>query len=142
MTTIACDRKLMAGDTLLCADTKANATKVFKHKGAVVGVAGTYVHCMEFVKWWRDGAQGDTPDMEEVDAIVLTKDGRILCFNHHHAFFEITDSFTAIGSGAAAALGAMHAGADPAAAIKIASKVDMFTGGKPTIRRRGTRDGR
>lgn len=137
MTTIACDRNLMAGDTLLVSDVKANATKVFKHRGAVVGVAGGYAHCMEFVKWWKDGAKGDPPDMEEVDAIVLTKDGRILCFNHHHAFFEISDDFTAIGSGAAAALGAMHAGASPRTAIKIASRVDMYTGNKPTIRRRG-----
>lgn len=137
MTTIACDREVMAGDTLLVSDTKSNATKVFKHKGSVVGVAGTFIHCMEFVRWWKAGANGDPPDMEEVDALVLTKDGRILCFNHHTAFFEITNRFTAIGSGAAAALGAMHAGADPQAAIKIASKVDMFTGGNPTIRRRG-----
>jgi len=127
----------MAGDTLLVSETKANAVKVFKHRGACVGVAGTYVMCMEFVKWWKSGAQGEPPDMEEVDAIVLTRDGRILCFNHHTSFFEISDAFTAIGSGGAAALGAMHAGASPERAIKIAGKVDMFTGGKPTIRRRG-----
>lgn len=142
MTTIACNRDEMAGDTLLHADTVSHATKVFRHKGACVGVSGEYVSCIEFVRWWKSGAEGEPPDMQEVDALVLTKDGRILCYNHHHAFFKVDDKFTAIGSGAAAALGAMHMGATPKEAIKVASKVDSYTGGKVTIRRRGKDNGR
>lgn len=140
MTTIVCNRSMMAGDTLLTGESPCNATKVFKHKGSIVGVAGTYANCMDFVRWWKGGTQGEAPDMEDVDALVLTADGRILCFNHHRSFFEINDRFSAIGSGAHAALGAMHAGADPAEAITIASKVDPNTGSKPTIRRRGKKN--
>jgi hypothetical protein len=130
----------MAGDTLLVADTKANATKVFRHKGACIGIAGSYIECMEFVRWWKSGAKGSPPEMEEVDALVLTRDGRILMFNQHHSFFEIDDQFAAIGSGGAAALGAMHMGATPEQAIIVAGKVDPTTGGKPTIRRRGKKN--
>ncbi len=137
MTTIVCNREVMAGDTLLVAATKAHGIKVFKCRGACVGVAGTFVHCMEFVDWYKKGAKGEPPEMEEVDALVLTKDGRILCFDHHHSFFEVTDDFAAIGSGGAAALAAMYMGASPEQAIKVAGKVDPNTGGKPTIRRRG-----
>jgi len=137
MTTIVCNREIMAGDTLLVSDTCATATKVFKHKGACIGIAGSYIECMEFVRWWKAGAKDEPPEMQEVDALVLTKDGRILMFNQHTAFFELEDEFAAIGSGGAAALGAMHHGASPKEAIIIAGRVDPSTGGKPTIRRRG-----
>lgn len=138
MTTIVATRDMIAGDTLLSGDNTCNATKVFKHKGAVVGIAGTYACCMDFVRWWKAGGNPESiPDMEEVDAVVLTVDGKILCFNHHNTFFEINDAFTALGSGAAAALGALHAGASPQKAIKIASRIDPATGSTITIRRRG-----
>lgn len=137
MTTIVCNREEMAGDTLIVSDTKATATKVFKHKGSCIGVAGSYIECLEFVRWWKGGAKGEPPEVSEVDALVLTKDGRILMFNQHHAFFELEDPYAAIGSGGAAALGAMHAGATPSQAIKIAGEIDPCTGGKPTKRRRG-----
>lgn len=134
MTTIVCDTQCMAGDTLLLSDTVCNAPKVFKHKGNCIGIAGTYVDCMRFVKWWRAGAEGNVPKMTNVDALVLTRDGRILCFDQDESFFEINDPFAAIGSGAQAALGAMHMGATPQKAVRVASKVDPATGGRTTIR--------
>lgn len=140
MTTIVCNRDEMAGDTLICSDTKATATKVFRHKGNCIGVAGSYIDCLEFVRWWKSGAKDEPPETQEVDALVLTKDGRILMFNQHHMFFELEDEFAAIGSGGAAALGAMHAGATPRQAIQIAGLVDPATGGKPTVRRRGKKN--
>lgn len=139
MTTIACDRHVMAGDTLLTGDVKCSATKVFKHKGNCVGIAGSYAECIVFVNWWKKGAKGDAPDMKDVEALVLTKDGRILSFDQHESFFELKDDFAAIGSGAQAALGAMHAGADTKTAVKIAGKVDPGTGFKTTVRRRGVK---
>lgn len=137
MTTIACNHQMMAGDTLLTSDIKCNAQKVFKHKGNCVGIAGTYVDCMVFVAWWKKGAKGEVPKMEEVEALVLTNDGRILCFDQHAAFFELKGKHAAIGSGASAALGAMLMGADPEQAVKIAGQVDPGTGHKATVRRRG-----
>jgi ATP-dependent protease HslVU (ClpYQ) peptidase subunit len=137
MTTIACNHAVMAGDTLLTSDIKCYAQKVFKHKGNCVGIAGTYVDCMLFVSWWKKGAKGDAPSMKDVEALILTKDGRILCFDQHESFFELDDKFAAIGSGSQAALGAMHRGAWPKEAVQIASKVDPGTGFKTTVRNRG-----
>jgi ATP-dependent protease HslVU (ClpYQ) peptidase subunit len=94
---------------------------------------------MIFINWWKGGAKDATPKMEEVEALVLTNDGRILCFDGHTKFFALDDDFAAIGSGAQAALGAMHAGADVKSAVKIAGKVDPDTGRKTTVRRRGTK---
>lgn len=137
MTTIACNTTFMAGDTLLTSDVKCHAQKVFKCRGCCVGIAGTYVDCMIFVEWWKHGANVEPPEMENVEALVLTSSGRILCFDGHAKFFELDDPFTAIGSGAQAALAAMHMGADPQKAVKIAGKVDPGTGSKTTIRHRG-----
>ena len=101
MTTIVCTRDMMVGDTLLSSDTKATAIKVFKHKGACIGIAGTYIHCIEFVRWWKSGGNPPRPKTKDVTALVLTTTGKILCFDSHHSFYEIRDLFTAIGSGAA-----------------------------------------
>lgn len=135
MTTIVCTREIMVGDTLLTSDTKASAIKVFKHKGHCIGIAGTYIHCIEFVRWWKDGGNPPRPKTKDVTALVLTPKGKILCFDSYHTFYEIRDPFTAIGSGAAAAMGALHAGATPQQAVRIASRVDAATGGKLTVRR-------
>lgn len=140
MTTIACNTTTMAGDTLLVSDTKCHAQKVFKYRGSCVGIAGTYVDCMMFVKWWERGAKEELPKMDDVEALVLTSDGRILCFDGHTSFYTIDDKFSAIGSGAQAALGAMHMGADPQKAVKVAGKVDPGTGNKTTVRHRGKKN--
>jgi len=137
MTTIVCNTQYMAGDTLLTSDIKCHAQKVFKHKGNCVGSAGSYTECIVFVNWWKKGAKSDPPDMKDVEALILTSDGRILCFDQHESFFELKDDFAAIGSGAQAALGAMHMGASPEQAVNIAGKVDPGTGNKTTVRRRG-----
>lgn len=137
MTTIACNTQCMAGDTLLSSDVKCHAQKVFKHRGCCVGIAGTYADCMVFVHWWKAGAKEEPPPMDNVEALVLTSSGRILCFDGHTKFFELDDPFSAIGSGAQAALATMHMGASPREAVRIAGKVDPGTGNKTTIRHRG-----
>jgi ATP-dependent protease HslVU (ClpYQ) peptidase subunit len=57
----------------------------------------------------------------------------------------VEDDFSAIGSGAQAAMAAMHMGADVKRAIEIASQVDVGSGGKiqyHTITKRKSRHGR
>jgi 20S proteasome alpha/beta subunit len=137
MTTIVCNTRYMAGDTLLTSDIKSHGQKVFKYRGNCVGISGTYVDCIVFINWWKKGAKKSPPEMKEVEALVLTADGRILCFDQHESFYEMKDDYAAIGSGAAAALGAMHMGADPKKAVQVASKIDPGTGYKTTVRRRG-----
>lgn len=143
MTTIACNRKEMACDSYLTDGSMVlHVRKVFKRKGHVVGIAGDYAACMEFVGWWLKGNYEDefTGEMSEVDVLILTKDGKLLHYGACSRPFELEDDFAAIGSGAAAAMGALHVGATPAQAVKAASKVDVNTGGKISIRRRGMKD--
>lgn len=129
MTTVVCNRTEMASDSQLTGAHKASAKKVWKHKGACVGIAGEYVACVQFVKWLM-GKSEDAPEMEDVDAMVLTRDGRILHYNGSIEPFEIDDEFGAIGSGSQAAIAAMYMGASPDKAIEVASLVDPGTGGK------------
>lgn len=145
MTTVACNRHTMACDSYLTdGNTIQSVRKVFKRKGHLVGIAGDYAECMEFVRWWLKGKheRGYTGTMEEVEVLILTSSGKILHYSGCSNPFELDDQFAAIGSGATAAMGALHVGATPAQAVTAASKVDVNTGGKISIRRRGKNDGR
>lgn len=128
MTTVVCNREEMASDSQLTGEYRASAKKLWKIKGAVIGIAGEYSACTRFVKWLQGELQ-DEPDMETVDAMVLTTDGRILHYNGSTEPFEVEDQFSAIGSGSQAAMAAMHMGASVERAIEVAALVDVGTGG-------------
>ena len=137
MTTIVCDRTTMAGDTQLTDDagSVSHGRKVFKHKGNVIGVAGTYTEAVQFMAWYKAGMRGEAPKMKNVSALLLSKEGLIFCFDGTCNSYRITDKFMAIGSGAHAAMGAMHMGATPREAVLVAAKVDANTGGQVTVRK-------
>jgi len=138
MTTVVANRELVATDSLIVGDHKGTAQKVFKVKGHCVGIAGTYCACINFIRWYKRRDKDDPPEgIEDVMAIALTPSGELRVYEGSVNYFCIDDDFTAIGSGAGAALGAMFMGANPQHAIKIASKVDAYTGGRVQIRRRG-----
>ena len=140
MTTVCCNHELMACDSYLTdGNTIQSVRKIFKRKGHVVGIAGDYAACMEFVKWWLKGKfEDECPcEMDEVEVLILTNKGKILHYSSCVEPFELVDGFAAIGSGATAAMGALHVGATPEQAVLAASKVDVNTGGKISIRRRG-----
>jgi hypothetical protein len=70
----------------------------------------------------------DEPAMEGESALWI--DGRaIWLFDESVHPYPLNDPFAAIGSGAMAALAAMHLGSNPRQAVKVAAKVDPSTGG-------------
>lgn len=76
---------------------------------------------------------GDTEDLDidaGTDVYVFHADGRIIGFEDSHVWREIDAEFLAFGSGRPAALGALHMGADPVEAVRIAALVDPATGGR------------
>lgn len=135
MTTIVCDGHTMCGDTQLTGDDGQVSVvrKVFKVHGTLLGIAGTYDDCMQFVEWFKGGGHGKVK-LDDVSAIMLRPNGHMLYFDGSSHPYRIRDKFTAIGSGSSAALGAMHMGASPKQAVAVASKVDSYTGGKITTR--------
>lgn len=135
MTTIVCNMEEMAVDSL-CTDsaTKCSVTKMFRVGETLVGVAGVYADCKHFINWLTEGGDPDeTPDMEGVAALVLTKKG-IYLYDSHPTPFKVDGKFAAIGSGSQAALAAMYYGASPRDAVKMAAKVDPHTGGRINVK--------
>ena len=133
MTTIVVSRSMMAADSLVndCG-TRMCANKIKRVRGDLIGYCGEMSQGLQFMRLYG----GNVKEMEELafddefSAIVLTKAGRIVVYEARLEPIEVRDKFYAIGSVQAAALGAMHMGADPIEAVKIASKVDIYTGGR------------
>ena len=132
MTTIAANRRMMAGDQRVTDGDRSFRTRKIRRIGdAIVGAAGTGPAIGKFFQWLADGQQDDPPKMvkdDELDALVLTPAG-LFCYGTDCTAEEVLDDFYAVGTGAQAALAAMHLGCDPARAVAIACAVDNATGG-------------
>lgn len=132
MTTIAVSRNQMAADQRVTdGNRRFRGKKIRRIGGAVVGCAGDGASIAKFIRWLEEGQQDDPPKFAkdaELEAIVLTPAG-IFAYGTDCVPEEVLDPFYACGTGAEAALGAMHMGADPRRAVEVAALVDNSTGG-------------
>lgn len=90
------------------------------------GVAGEMIQLMDFYLN-PEAYNGRCPRTKETKGLILTKKG-IFTFDTPGSWMRVDAPFFSIGSGSVYALGAMHAGAAPAEAVKVSAKVDLFTG--------------
>lgn len=134
MTTIAYREGVLAGDSQATDSQKWQCVKVYRldtEAGELlVGYCGEVFAAHVFMRWLTDG--GREPDLgnEQFEAIVISaKTGRVTMWNQSLVPFRPRGKFFAIGSGGPVAMGAMHKGADAVEAVKIACKVDPYTGG-------------
>ena len=139
MTTIAFRDGVMAADSQeTLGDNKANCKKLFKKKDetgkkVIIGTAGGSFTGMIYVDHFGSGKK--RPDeisymYEDEDFHNLIWDGKKLFeVNWMWRPIQVHSRFFAIGSGAGAALGAMHMGATAREAVVIAKKIDNYTGG-------------
>lgn len=131
MTTIAYRDGIMAADScVVYGDGIAGHTKkLMRVKGAVIGYCGDFSSFQPFCKWYEAGADPAAwpAQMERIGAMVASRAGLVRYDGPHPMFIE--HSFHSIGSGFQAALGAMHMGASAVGAVKIATKVDLYSGG-------------
>lgn len=131
MTAIACNRKMMAADSLAVADgTKSKATKIFRVGDEIIGFAGELQCGLAFVEWYRNRSK-PKPDIDDFSALVLSKEG-ITMYESRLVPLPVMEKFAAIGTGCDAAIAAMHMGADPRRAVKVACKVRSDCG--PPVR--------
>ncbi|HEX4767667.1 MAG TPA: hypothetical protein VH414_15475 [Lichenihabitans sp.] len=100
--------------------------------GKISALAATVriLEAMPVAPW--DG--GEFPTRPPLDAnselVAFHRDGRIFSFETDGLWFEPAEvPFMALGSGAKAALGALHMGADAVRAVEIACLTDAYTGG-------------
>lgn len=134
MTTVVATQDTMVSDSKATGDMITSVAKIWRIRDGLLGCAGEVAIIQQFVAWFRGGCKGAPPDMSDSEALYLTPT-KLVCFDLSHYGYEIKDHFAAIGSGAPAALGALWAGADPAHAVRCASKVDPYTGGRVVIKR-------
>jgi ATP-dependent protease HslVU (ClpYQ) peptidase subunit len=131
MSTIATDGKAMAADGLVTSNGTAwayNFEKIAKlPDGRIAGSVGSAYYIGPFVAWLENG--GDFPETgDDFEGLVLSPDGSVRSYDPKGR--SIAEEVpTASGSGREIALGAMLAGASPAAAVGIAAKRDICTGG-------------
>lgn len=99
-----------------------------------ISLAGTVSDFKDFLAWFLDHSPVDRKpvfkDDEGVSAIVLYDDGTVSVYEDTDYIAHPADKPIAIGSGAAAALGAMYAGSSASDAVAIASLIDQGTGGE------------
>lgn len=139
MTTVVCSRKSIAcdlqgtgGGQRFKLKTKVehfeDGIPAYPHLGeCYVGFAGNVSEWIECLDWFLD-PKGKMPK-NSISLLILTKKGKIYTSgNNAGTLMELDEPFQAIGSGAQAALGAMHVGATTAEAVKAAGKVDPMTG--------------
>ncbi len=139
MTTVAYKSGLLAFDSRITQDTLSvgHGVKGRITKDYMIAAAGECQDIAAFFDWVEAGMTiTDRPkfglnDREvEVEALMVTKKGKIYCFDNRIYPFEIDAPFYALGSGGQLAMGAMACGASAFKAVKIASQYDTATGGE------------
>lgn len=124
MTTIAWDGKTLASDSQMTGSyiEQKNVSKIIRKGGDYYGIAGRLSEGKSFVEGEIDKLS------DETELLIVNAKGKCV-WKGRHASEPMPDK-TAIGSGANFAMGAMLAGASAVEAVKIASKLDISTGGK------------
>jgi hypothetical protein len=140
MTTIAYRSGVIAADSRTTTHTEEGGSRVFRceklyrkfpgHPDEVIlGTAGETFSSLVFVDWYGTGKKRPS-ELIDGDA-----DFTVLAFTRKGLFEydkwcrgeRILNSFYAVGSGAKAAMGAMHMGASAQKAVEIACRIDPFS---------------
>lgn len=144
MTTIAARAGQIAADTLTnTGGLRDYMTKLIVDTDAIVGIAGSICESRILAEWYLDGGNRNVrpnwalygEEKPECHILVLMRNKSIWTVDRTLVIEPVIGDFWAIGSGAAAALGAMHMGASAFEAVEVACKVDISTGGQVEMRR-------
>lgn len=128
MTTIIADHRLgvMVCDSSISDDDRVwSGSKVYRHKGALLGFAGDVDEALEFLKWWKAGKPAKLPKFGHSSALILSDAGLV-----HYCYsltpMPVKRGIEAIGSGGKAAICTYEALAwqDPVQAVKIVCRHD------------------
>lgn len=135
MTTVLADARLglMVCDSHVTdgVSRKWVGTKVFRIRGALVGVSGDSQTYLPALEWMKHG--GTPPEWKDdsTDLLVLSYDGLRL-FAGGSEPEKVPKGIEAIGSGASAAMAVYEAlgWENPQLAVKLAAKYDAGSGGR------------
>lgn len=145
MTTIVYRDGCMAADSCITTsdessgDYKGKCLKLIRVEGngidaCIIGLQGESSPGMAFLHWYRGGKLDDDLKAHirssgaDFTALVLNRAG-LFVWDSWLVPERVEDDFYAIGSGAKAALGALHMGADAVKAVEVACLIDPYTEG-------------
>lgn len=131
MTTIATDGKTIAADTQQCGSfiTPVQTQKIWRVGNRLVGMTGNIEDYPLFLKWLKSPKSEDKPILgKHFEALVVGK-LRVEVFCRSLLPVEV-GAPAVVGSGSSFAMGAMLYGASPEEAVRVAIKLDPYTGGK------------
>lgn len=144
MTTIAYRDGVLAADTATYLNDSSvrvpgRSSKVRKlPDGSLYSGAGVVSQIEALGRWLASGSSLEQPRFDDVTALHVRADGTVRIYDGC-AEREIIDApFYAVGTGAAAAIGAMMAGATATEAIRIAMAIDPYTAGEIDVVSLGT----
>lgn len=143
MTTIVYCRGVMAADSRVTVETEAGGSRVFhceklfrktvkegrRKVPVIIATAGESAPGLVFLDWYGSGKE---PPQQLIDGdadftcLILRADG-LFEVDKYCRPERIIDPFYAVGSGAKAALGAMHMGAGARRAVEIACAIDPMS---------------
>lgn len=133
MTTIAVKAGIVVADSQCTGGngSKCRVRKLSRIPGVgVFGGAGDFLAVQALREWACNGFEGKRPPKtSEAECLLAKEDGSLWYLSSSGRPFEILDKFTAIGSGAGYAEGAMAHGANALAAVRIAAERDSGTSG-------------
>lgn len=138
MTTIVITPELMAADNQITdGDGKRRACKLTTSPLGVWGFAGDVASAelaLQYVLQAGDRILTQTDNFDkmpskDLELVLLTKTGIMyrFCGNYAPQKYPKEESYAAIGSGAAYAIGALDAGAAPLDALRISARRDLYT---------------
>lgn len=141
MTTIAYRDGVLAADRRACVGSRIasdSVTKLFPlADGSCLAACGVLEKAMAFIDWLKAKTAGEQvggmPEIEnQADIVHLRADGTLWIMENNHPW-RLDTEFCAWGSGAEAALGALHAGLSAGEAVEIAQQVDIYSGGGVSV---------
>ena len=129
MTTIAYDGKYLAVDSQLTCDNtfKVYQNKLWKFNHGVFTVTGEWTDYPEFQAMLNDEKQEAV--VSKKCLCIFARDGKVYEWWPRHKPMQMVKR-CAQGSGKELAVGAMYAGATAIEAVRIATRLDPFSGGK------------
>lgn len=134
MTCIAYKDGILAADTLMVNNERKSYTqKLFRHGNQCVAICGDFARGMEMLAWFKGGAiPAEYPakrDPNDFARLVVAQDDGICTFENGPFPFWHKELFTAYGTGADFAIGAMAMGASAVEAVKVAIEHCASCGG-------------
>lgn len=137
MTIIAYRDGVIAADTLVThhGSRVAHTQKIFRVNGWLIGASGTLGAVRPAMAWVLDGADLSRPidfgKVEDAAATFVSPEGVRYYVDTGNPFLvEEVSPFTAMGSGADVARGAMFHGATAVEAVEAAISIDISCGGQ------------